>query len=550
MNFLKPAEKHEDKIGNQVKLAFNLKTKDIAASLADAIPIPIPSRPPGGGPPPKEGPPKEVTPKELPKEGEPKGVDPSKGPPPGESVELPEPVKKEIRTQMLLLPVRAILMIFFLALGPFPVLVLLLTQILGRNGVVLVMRSITRNLLRTSLSYLATFVLSFVICAVFSVLGFLDAQTEEKSANLKTLVTEKNQIPSQMPPKFESDVVRLIEELGKQHPQVKLTNGDADIMTWAFVGGTTDPKNRTFMNSLFFFAMEPSKVLTMLEGLDELTTDEREMLEKGVAQMEENKRGIIVGSQRLKMMQKRVGDRMQLTSLNYKDLVFDMEILGTFPEGSRYDQSAVMHREYLYKALEEYEGKFGAHPLADKCLNLIWIRLPTREAFEIVAAEVNKSGRFSPAVKMETASSGISSFLDAFKDMLWFMRYLLCPALLVVMALVISNAISISVRERRTEMAVLKVLGYPPWMVMSFVLGEALLIGALSGFMATATAFAIINAMGGFTFPIAFFGKFFVPASALWWGPALGAGAAFVGSFLPAWTARSVKVSEVFSKVA
>ena len=82
------------------------------------------------------------------------------------------------------------------------------------------------------------------------------------------------------------------------------------------------------------------------------------------------------------------------------------------------------------------------------------------------------------------------------------------------------------------------------------MLGEAVLIGALSGFMATATAFAIINAMGGIPFPIAFFPKFFIPEAALWWGPGMGAMVAVLGSIVPAWSARSVKVSEVFAKVA
>ena len=57
-------------------------------------------------------------------------------------------------------------------------------------------------------------------------------------------------------------------------------------------------------------------------------------------------------------------------------------------------------------------------------------------------------------------------------------------------------------------------------------------------------------AIGGIKFPIAFFPAFFVPAWALIWGAAMGFGTAFLGSFLPAWGARSVKVSDVFAKVA
>ena len=65
-------------------------------------------------------------------------------------------------------------------------------------------------------------------------------------------------------------------------------------------------------------------------------------------------------------------------------------------------------------------------------------------------------------MKCETASSGIATFLEAYRDLIWGMRWLLAPAILVTLSLVISNAISISVRERRMELAVLKVLGFRP----------------------------------------------------------------------------------------
>jgi len=51
-------------------------------------------------------------------------------------------------------------------------------------------------------------------------------------------------------------------------------------------------------------------------------------------------------------------------------------------------------------------------------------------------------------LKSRPASSGISSFLEAYKDLLWGMRWLLVPAILVIMSLVMANAISITVRER------------------------------------------------------------------------------------------------------
>lgn len=447
-----------------------------------------------------------------------------------------------------LMMVRTIGMVGLLLIGPFPSLVILLTQVIGRMGLVLIVRSLSRNLLRTSLTYLAVFVLVIVITSIWSVLGFLDAVTSEKESNFKAIITEKNQIPSQMKPAHE-DALKTIIKSDDFPEKFRPKNGDDDIMTWAFVGGSLDPKNRTPQNSLFFFCMEPRKVMTMMDGLDDLTGEQRALLQKGMDMMEKNPTFVVLGKEKLKQIGKKVGDTIELTSFNYTGITFRLTIIGVFPEG-RYDQSAIMNRQLLVNSLSEYRNRGQEHPLADKSLNLIWIRMPNKEAFEYLAQIVNTDGKFNPAVKMETASSAIGSFMEPFKDLIWGMRRILAPALLVTMSLVIANAISISVRERRTEMAVLKVLGFRPWMVMALVLGEALLIGALSGFMATATAFAAINAMGGLPLPIAFFPKFFIPADALWWGPVIGAGAAFIGSLFPAMTARSVKVSEVFSKVA
>jgi putative ABC transport system permease protein len=443
--------------------------------------------------------------------------------------------------------IRMLSTLFLIILGPFPTLVVLLCLLVGRKGVILIFRSLTRNLLRTSLTYLAVFVLAFVVSAIWAALGFLDDVTTEKESNLKAIITERYQIPSMMPPAHLSTLKALIEELPRE---MRPKNGDDDIMTWAFVGGTTDPEKRTFENTVFFFATEPRKLLTMMDGLDELTGEQQQLLKAASEKMEQKVNAVILGKERLRQMNKRVGERIQVTSINYQGMTYDLEIIGEFPEG-RYDLSAVMNKQYLYDGMEEYRRANGKeHPNADKCMNLIWVRMPDKRAFEVLADKVNSSGKFSPPVKMETASSAIGTFLDSFKDVLFFMRVLLAPALLATMVLVISNAITISVRERRTEMAVLKVLGFRPWMVMGLVLGESALLGALSGFMATATAYTMVNSAGGLPFPIAFFPKFLVPAAALWWGPAVGGGAALLGSLIPALSARSVKVSEVFAKVA
>jgi putative ABC transport system permease protein len=458
-----------------------------------------------------------------------------------------------------LVAVFAALMIFFavLVVGEF------VCGLLGLKFAVLMLKGVRRNPVRAGLSYLATFVLVFMVTVVWSVISFIDMVQTEKSADVKTIVTEKYQIPSQMPFSYSGD---LTAEVMLLPPQQRPTQ--YDLMSWSFVAATLDPKNRTFDNTLFMFAMDPSNLLggtstgpdgklkdipPMMDDLDTLSEGEMLKLKAGVEAMQKDRRAILIGVERLKLLNKKVGETIQATCLNYKDLVFEYVIAGTLPAGSRYDQSTVMHREYLLQSLEKYKRDHNEeHPLAQKNLNLFWIRFPTRDGFQQAAPRIEGSARFSsPRVKMETASSGVGSFLEAYASIIWGTRWLFIPAALATMSLVIANAISISVRERRTEMAVLKVLGFGPNQVLLLVLGEAVLIGAISGFLSTAfTVYVVDVLIGGVPFPIAFFPKFLVPLAALWWGPVLGASTAFVGTIVPAWSARTVRVSEVFARVS
>ncbi|MGO9112791.1 MAG: ABC transporter permease, partial [Thermoguttaceae bacterium] len=193
-----------------------------------------------------------------------------------------------------------------------------------------------------------------------------------------------------------------------------------------------------------------------------------------------------------------------------------------------------------------------AAPLADRSLSLVLVKVDDKEAYNRVAEQINTSPFYhSPQVKCETESSGIGSFLDAYRDLLWGMRWVLIPACLLTLALVLANAISISVRERRTEMAVLKVLGFRPGQIILLVMGESVLLGLLAGFISGALTYMIVDwCCHGLAFPLGFFPVFLIPVNALWWGPAVGAGAALAGSLLPAWSASRVKPAEVFSKIA
>lgn len=414
----------------------------------------------------------------------------------------------------------------------------------------LILKNIGRNRLRTILTSLGTMILVFVVTLVWSILAFLDNATAEQSKNFKVIITERWQIPSRMPVAY----ARNLEDGAASKPD---DIRPLDSMTWQFYGGTLDPVNMTRENNLFAIAMDPAKILTMMDELDNLSPEQAAPLAKAVSALQTNRQGMIVGQDRLKSIKKGIGDRFKLTSLNYKGIDLEFEVVGTFPDG-RYNNSAIMHRDYLTNAMEAWPRSHNGeqHPMMMKSLFLVWLKVPDRQQLSRLSQQIESSPLFSnPTVKVETASSGVANFLEAYRDLLWGMRWLLAPAVLITLSLVISNSISISVRERRMEFAVLKVLGFKPRQILLLVLGEALIVGTFAGGLSSMATYLFINSpppwgMGGLKFPIAFFAAFLIPVDALWWGPGVGIITAFLGSLIPAWSARKVKVSDVFAKVA
>ncbi|MFO0800114.1 MAG: ABC transporter permease [Gemmataceae bacterium] len=409
-------------------------------------------------------------------------------------------------------------------------------------------RGLRRSPLRTSLTYLALFVLTFVLTMIYTIITFIGRATAEKEANFKIIMTEKYSIPSMMPPGYEDRLRGIIDGLP---PELRPVAGADDMIAWSFVGGTTDPSNPKPENALFMFCVEPRKIPLMMDGLErkDLTDAENAEMERCVKLMEEDFRRIMVSPSRMKKMNVQVGQRLKLTSIGYKDVVFDFEIVGTLPDG-KYEGVGFCSRSYLDAMLKSWSSAHNgeAHPLANKCVNLVWVRVPNRESYERIAAAVSEPKNFSaPAVKVETASAGIGTFMEAYKSIFFGMKYVLSPAMLVIMSLVVANAISISARERRTEMAVLKVLGFLPRHVAGLILGEALLVGAIAGGMSTLVAWGLL---GNIKFQIAFLGAFIVPKEVLVIGPVLGMCVAFIGSIGPALSSKNVRVAEVFARQA
>jgi putative ABC transport system permease protein len=425
----------------------------------------------------------------------------------------------------------------------------------------LVFRSLRRNLLRTALTYVALFVLTGMLTFLYNLLSSVESLTKEKEGSQLVIMTDKFGIPSMLPPGYVAQVKGMMRDETVLPKELQPDDVDKNFMTWSFVGASLDPAKMTKENSMFLFAIDPDVVpngMMSEQGLnkDDLGEDGWAALLAGIAEVKKDKRNVVIGADRLELIGKKVGDQIKLYSTNYKDVEFECKIVAAFPSGSRMGMNAAMRFDYLTAKLDDYKAKKGTdHPNASRCVNLIWVRLPSKASTEKLASEVNKSSKFSaPAVKMEAFSSAIGSFLEPFKDILWGLKVIVMPAIVAIMCLVIGITITIGVRERWTEMAVMKVLGFQPWQVMTMIVSEAVLIGLFGGMLSTWCVYFLPKliswankaAGGKFTF----FDNFKMEWVILVLGPLLGMAVGVIGAALPSWNARKVKVSEVFAQVA
>lgn len=425
----------------------------------------------------------------------------------------------------------------------------------------LVFRNLRRNLLRTALTYCALFVLTGMLTFLYGILDGINQFMEEKEGAQTVIMTEKFGLPSQLPPGYPTRLKEIIRD--KLPPEHRPDDIEKNFMTWTFVVGGVEANvaKMTPENSMFLFALQPDAIrheMMSTHGLTkkDLGDEDWAALCRGIELVNQDKRHIVVGEERLKKINKQVGDEIRLYSLNYKDVVFEFKIVAAFPANSPLGMAAAMRYDYLESQLDDYKARTGKpHVMQDRCINLVWVRMPSKEAYQRLADIVGQTSSFNnPAVKMETFSAAVQSFMDPFKDILWGLKVLIMPSIVIIMCLVIGITITIGVRERWGEMAVLKVLGFQPWQVMGMIVSEAVLIGIFGGMLSTWTVYwlpliisKINKAVGG---NFKFFDKMDFPTEILWIGPALGIAIGLVGAALPSWNARKVKVSEVFAQVA
>lgn len=405
------------------------------------------------------------------------------------------------------------------------------------------LKNLRRNKARAVLTAMALVLLASIFCMIATVLHGLSQVTSEKSKDIKLIITERYRIPSRFDRSLMEQITRPGGVLHSELLQIPGFHAEQSAV-WQVVGFTLDPEMKNKDLQFIIIATQPHTIPFMddLDTLDPRVLDAMKRPPKsGLANI-----GVLVGEARLKRLGKKIGDVFKARSFTHLEgtavrqpIEMEFEVVGTLPAKSRWADNVFMDFDYLTRVLQDKKNDFEGK------IDIGWLVVDDQTCAEQVSRAVEQNIR---DLKCETLASAVIRFLAPMRDFLWGIKYVLAPAIMITMVVIVGNAVSITVRERTAEMAILKILGFRQGQILALVLSEGALLGALGGLVGGGMTQLIVALVGGIDFGVG--NPFFVSRNAWWWGPALGAATALAGGLIPAWIACKVRVSEVFARVA
>jgi putative ABC transport system permease protein len=310
-------------------------------------------------------------------------------------------------------------------------------------------RNIRRNPIRSLLTILSV---GFSLALMTVLYGFLASQETWKNG-----AAQANRI-----------VVMNIQGFSGKLPissvdDVRSTKSVAAAVPFAWFGGSYQDEQMPFAQ----FATDPEYVFDVWP--------EYSIPPEQLEAFKTNRQGCVLDRRIAERRGWKVGDRVPLKGAIYPfDL--DLEISGIFDSPKNTD-SLYFHWDYLNEGLKQQ-----SYPNIDNA-GTIFARISSSDSIPTVIKSIDdKFGSSDTPTRSQTEAA----FAQMFVDMLGNVQVLIRNIGLAVvfsLSLVTANSMAMAMRERVTEIAVLKAIGFPRSRVLFMVLGEACAIAMLGGFL-------------------------------------------------------------------
>ena len=378
----------------------------------------------------------------------------------------------------------------------------------------LVIKSARRSKRRTILTVLSVAIAVFLFASLRAVLDGFSAAVEASSST--RIVTQRS--------------TSLFFSMPISHAEaIRNTPGVQDV-TWASWFGGVYKDSRNFFAQ---YAIEPESYLRIYPEIVLTPEDRKAFLD--------DRTGCIVGDGLARSYGFKVGDKitLQVGIPTYGTSDFDFTVRGIYRSGGAAvdNQSMMFHWKYADERSTQ-KGLAGWY--------IAQISNPDQAAQ--VAGAIDRKFASSP---FETKTDTERAFQNTFVSMVGNINLLLgsiALAVVITTLFVAGNTMAMSVRERTTEIAVMRTLGFQSATIFLLVAGEGLLMALAGGLVGAILARLLVNP--GFFPAGGFIPEITVSNTNVAAGVGLSAVIGIVAGLIPATMASRLKIVDALRRVA
>jgi putative ABC transport system permease protein len=319
-----------------------------------------------------------------------------------------------------------------------------------------ILKNALRNKRRALLSIMSVAVSLFLFVTLMTLLREFTQPPEDIGSSLRIAVRSRVSIADPLP--------------ARQLPVIEQIPGVDCVTPFTYFGGKFRDEDAMFAQ----FAVDPTKFLRVFGD----ARVPAEQLEAWLA----DRTSCIVGQDTLRRYQLRIGDKMTLVGTFYPCDI-ELKIVGSY-SGTLDDRSVFFHQKYLDEALGN-RGEVGTW----------WVRAASAEAAPQVIEAINKAfENTANAVRAETERAFQMSFVSMWGNIKILISGI-CSVVVFTLLLVSTSTMSMAIRERFRELAVLKALGFRRRELFSFILAESFGLAMLGALLGAGGAWVVANTL-------------------------------------------------------
>jgi putative ABC transport system permease protein len=314
----------------------------------------------------------------------------------------------------------------------------------------LILKNLSRNRRRSILTVLSITVSLFIFCALASVPVVANRILADSASSLRVACHNKAGLAYGLPQAYKRAIAAT--------PHVVAVEPE----TW--FGGIYHEAKDQFPN----LAVDPDEVAVMWPDWG--------ISKEAAEQFKELRTACLVGPETMKRFNWHIGQQIMLRGTIYQFNVA-LNIVGVL--GEKAPPSFVLfRRDYL----EEAAGEPGF-------VANYWIRVDQSSSVpKVIAALDARFANSSAETLSESEASFIGGFIQTYR-LFFQLAEALGFIVVVTIGLVAANTTSMSVRERRAEIAVMRAMGFPSRTILSMIMAESLAMALFGGVLGCGAAY-------------------------------------------------------------